>query len=138
MGSLEWNARSYYSMTELVLFILTCLVLFVMLAFSFIYSYLHINHSVSFFSVLRPLFENVLPTAVAFTPVSRGGCSATDGGGKEGIATDGSAKGRQRQRTVLQRTAAQRTSTAGKLTLRERTVVPRQTAKEIVKRTLRR
>ena len=89
---LEWNARSHYSMTELVLFVLTCLVLFVTLAFSFIYSYLHINHNVSFFSVLRPLFENVLPTAVAFTPVSREDCSATDGGGKEGIATNGGGK----------------------------------------------
>ena len=79
-NELEWNKQVYYSLTELVLFVLTCLILFVTIAFSFIYSYIHIKRNVSFFSVLRPLFENILPTAIAFTPASN---SKTEDTGSE-------------------------------------------------------
>ena len=70
---LEWDRRSNYALTELILFSLASLILFVSITISFIYSYIHLNYDVSFFSTLRPLFENVLPTAVAFTPARRPG-----------------------------------------------------------------
>ena len=70
---LEWDRRSNYALTELILFSLASLILFLAITLSFIYSYIHLNYDVSFFSTLRPLFENVLPTAVAFTPTRRPG-----------------------------------------------------------------
>ena len=95
--ALEWRTQSYYSTTELVLFILTSLVLFVTLAFSFVYSYLHIRRNVSFFSILRPLFENVLPTAVAFTPAAKDKQKHGGGTGSH-QATDGEATDSATQR----------------------------------------
>ena len=70
---LEWDKRSNYAVTELILFSLASLILFVSITVSFIYSYIHLNYDVSFFSTLRPLFENVFQTAVAFTPARRSG-----------------------------------------------------------------
>ena len=76
-SDLEWSKRANYAVTELVLFLLASLILFVMIVFSFMYSYLQTNShnkedkKVSFFSTLRPLFENVFPTAVAFTPANK-------------------------------------------------------------------
>ena len=87
-NELEWNKRIYYSLTELVLFVLTCLILFVTIAFSFIYSYIHIKRNVSFFSVLRPLFENIFPTAIAFTPASKNKTEDTGSGTRSHHATD--------------------------------------------------
>ena len=66
--SLEWNERTHYALTELVLFLITSLVLFLAVLVSFVNSYMHLKRGVSFFSTLRPLFENVLPSAVAFNP----------------------------------------------------------------------
>ena len=73
-SGLEWSKRANYAVTELVLFLLASLILFVMIVFSFMYSYLRPDkedRKVSFFSTLRPLFENVFPTAVAFTPANK-------------------------------------------------------------------
>ena len=68
--SLEWNERTHYALTELVLFLLTSLVLALGIGTSFVVSYIHLKKGsgISFFSTLRPLFENVLPSAIAFTP----------------------------------------------------------------------
>ena len=66
--SLEWNERTHYALTELVLFLLTSLVLALGIGTSFVVSYIHLKSGVSFFTTLRPLFENVLPSAIAFTP----------------------------------------------------------------------
>jgi hypothetical protein len=80
---LEWDRRSNYALTEFVLFSLASLILFLAITLSFIYSYLQLNYDVSFFSTLRPLFENVLPSVVAFTPTRRPGDEDdTDLGGK--------------------------------------------------------
>ena len=73
--SLEWNERTHYAVTELVLFLLTSLVLALGIGASFVVSYIHLKSGVSFFSTLRPLFENVLPSAIAFTPAH---CSKAD------------------------------------------------------------
>ena len=70
-NNLEWNSRSGYALTELVLFLITALIVTVTVALSFILSFLHLTKRVSFFSTLRPLFENVLPSAIAFTAVEK-------------------------------------------------------------------
>ena len=73
--SLEWNERTHYALTELILFLLTSLVVALGIGTSFVVSYIHLKSGVSFFSTLRPLFENVLPSAIAFTPAH---CSKAD------------------------------------------------------------
>ena len=67
---LEWNERTHYALTELIMFLLTSFVLALGIGTSFVVSYYHLKSGcgVSFFSTLRPLFENVLPSAIAFTP----------------------------------------------------------------------
>lgn len=70
-NTLEWNTRSGYALTELVLFIITALIVCVAVSLSFLLPFLHATTNVSFFSTLRPLFENVLPSAIAFTVVEK-------------------------------------------------------------------
>ena len=68
MALLEWNERTHYALTEL--FLLTSFVLALGIGISFVVSYYHLKKGsgISFFSTLRPLFENVLPSAIDFTP----------------------------------------------------------------------
>ena len=73
--SLEWNERTHYALTELILFLLTSLVVALGIGTSFVVSYIHLKSGVSFFTTLRPLFENVLPSAITFTPAH---CSKAD------------------------------------------------------------
>ena len=63
---LEWKTQSAYALTELAAFSATLLVVLatVGMALAIFISYFKTEYS--FFSVLRPLFENVLPTAIAF------------------------------------------------------------------------
>ena len=70
MALLEWNERTHYALTELMLFLLTSFVLALGIGISFVVSYYHLKKGsgISFFSTLRPLFENVLPSAIDFTP----------------------------------------------------------------------
>ena len=65
---LEWNERTHYALTELILFLISSLVVALGICISCIVSYFHMKSGVSFFSTLLPLFENVLPSAIAFTP----------------------------------------------------------------------
>ena len=69
--ALEWNTRTGYALTELILFTITLLVVIAAIALSFIISFAQLTSNVSFFSTLRPLFENVLPSAIAFTAVEK-------------------------------------------------------------------
>ena len=70
MVLLEWNERTHYALTELILFLLTSFVLALGIGISFVVSYYHLKSGsgISFFSTLRPFFENVLPSAIDFTP----------------------------------------------------------------------
>lgn len=67
--TLEWDKRADYAHTELVLFLLTSLVIIIAITVSFALVYLNLDEDKKFISTLRPLFENVLPSAIAFTPV---------------------------------------------------------------------
>lgn len=66
--TLEWEKRSDYALTEMVLFILTSLVIIIAITLSFALVYLNLDGDKKFISSLLPLFENVLPSAIAFTP----------------------------------------------------------------------
>ena len=70
-SALEWNTRTGYALTELVLFTIALLVVIAAITLSFIISFAQLTSNVSFFSTLRPLFENVLPSAIAFTAVEK-------------------------------------------------------------------
>ena len=67
--TLEWDKRADYALTELVLFILASLVIVIAITLSFALVFLNLDGNQKFISTLRPLFENVLPAAIAFTPV---------------------------------------------------------------------
>ena len=66
---LEWESQSAYALTELVMFVFTCLILLatVCIALVVFFMYYYRDDS-SFFSLLRPVFENILPNAVNFLP----------------------------------------------------------------------
>ena len=63
---LEWTTPSAYALTELAAFSATLLVVLatVGIALAIFISYFKTEYA--FFSILRPLYENVLPTAIAF------------------------------------------------------------------------
>ena len=63
---LEWTTQSAYALTELAAFSATLLVVLatLVIALAIFISYLKTEYA--FFSILRPLYENVLPTAIAF------------------------------------------------------------------------
>ena len=64
---LEWTSRDSYVFTELVFFIATCSVIFATIVTIFIVLLLAYRSDSSFFSLLRPLFENVFTSAIAFS-----------------------------------------------------------------------
>lgn len=71
-STFEWDNRSSYALTELILFILTSLVIVIaaILSFALVYcSMVRGENNKTYLLILRPLFENVLPSAIAFTPV---------------------------------------------------------------------
>ena len=68
----EWNERALYAVTELIFFLLATIVLFLASAALFVYKYVHHRNKVTFFFTLRSLFENILPSAIAFTPATNG------------------------------------------------------------------
>ena len=69
---LEWKEQSAYALTELVTFVLICLVLLVTAVISVAVLYSYFKHKTSFFIILRPLFENVFTTAIDFSRTHRG------------------------------------------------------------------
>ena len=71
-STFEWDNRASYALTELVLFILTSLVIVIAVTLSFALVYwstVRGESNKAYLLILRPLFENVLPSAIAFTPV---------------------------------------------------------------------
>ena len=64
---LEWTTRNGYALTELVFFLIVCIIIFATFAIVFAVLLLHFKKNSSFFSLLRPLFGNVFTTAIAFT-----------------------------------------------------------------------
>ena len=64
---LEWTSRDSYVFTELVFFLATCSVIFATIVIIFIVLLLAYRRESSFFSLLRPLFENVFTSAIAFS-----------------------------------------------------------------------
>ena len=64
---LEWTTRSGYVLTELVFFFLICFIIFATVAVVMVVLLLHLRNKSSFFSILRPLFENVFTSAIAFS-----------------------------------------------------------------------
>ena len=70
-AALEWNSRASYALTELILFVLATLVVFIAVFLSFLVSFAELKKNMMFFSTLRLLFDNVLPTAIAFMPVKK-------------------------------------------------------------------
>ena len=72
---LEWKTQSAYALTELTAFSITLLVVLVTVGFALAIFISYFKTENSFFSILRPLFENVLPTAIAFLqePIINGG-----------------------------------------------------------------
>ena len=84
--TLEWETKCAYVLGELVLFSLTSLVVITAILICIVVLYLYARDNGSFFSTLRPLFENVLPTAIAFTPT----CPAKkDETGQESAESEG-------------------------------------------------
>jgi hypothetical protein len=69
---LEWTTQSAYALTELAAFTATLLVVLSTVGFALAIFILYLN-TLSF-SILRPLYENVLPTAIAFLhePITTG------------------------------------------------------------------
>ena len=63
----QWTARSSYALTELVLFMVVCCIIFITFAIVLAVVLLNFKWNTTFFSVLRPLFENVFTTAIAFS-----------------------------------------------------------------------
>lgn len=71
-STFEWDNRASYALTELILFILTSLVIVIAatLSFALIYwSMVRGENNKTYLLILRPLFDNVLPSAIAFTAV---------------------------------------------------------------------
>ena len=64
---LEWTSRSAYAFTELIFFLLICLIIFATIAIIFVVLLLAYCGEHSFFSLLRPLLENVFTSAIAFS-----------------------------------------------------------------------
>ena len=64
---LEWTTRSGYVLTELVFFLLLCFVIFLTATVVLAVPLLHLRRNSSFFAILRPLFENVFTSAIAFS-----------------------------------------------------------------------
>ena len=71
---LEWKTQSAYALTELVAFSITLLVVIATVGIALAIFISYFKSEYSFFSILRPLFENVLPTAIAFLrePITNG------------------------------------------------------------------
>jgi hypothetical protein len=69
---LEWTSRTAYAFTELVFFLVICFIIFATIAVIFVVLLLAYWKKSSFFSLLRPLFENVFTSAIAFSQ-KRGG-----------------------------------------------------------------
>ena len=69
---LEWKQRSTYVLTELVTFLLICIVLLVTAAITVTVIFLHLKKKTSFFIILRPLFECVFTTAIDFSRADEG------------------------------------------------------------------
>ena len=69
---LEWKSQSAYALTELVFFIIICTVILATVAIAVVVLLMYFKKNSSFFSILRPLFENVFTTAIAFSQ-ERGG-----------------------------------------------------------------
>jgi hypothetical protein len=63
---LEWTTQSAYALTELAAFSATLLVVLATVGIALAIVILYFKTDYSFFSILRPLFENVLPNALAF------------------------------------------------------------------------
>ena len=64
---LEWTSRTAYAFTELVFFLVICSIVFATIAIIFVVILLAHWKKNSFFSLLRPLFENVFTSAIAFS-----------------------------------------------------------------------
>ena len=64
---LEWTSRTAYAFTELIFFFLVCLIIFATIAIVFIVLLLAYWGENSFFSLLRPLLDNVFTSAIAFS-----------------------------------------------------------------------
>lgn len=69
---LEWKTRSAYALTELVTFTITCLVLLATVVIALVILFMYFKKKPSFFTLLRPLFENVFTTAIDFTQAGPG------------------------------------------------------------------
>ena len=64
---LEWTSRSSYALTELVFFLIVCFLIFATFAIIFLVVLLHFKKKMTYFSLLRPLFQNVFTTAIGFS-----------------------------------------------------------------------
>ena len=69
---LEWKRQSAYAVTELVTFLLLCIVLLATAVITVTVIFLYLKKKSSFFTILRPLFENVFTTAIDFSRVGGG------------------------------------------------------------------
>lgn len=65
---LEWKTQTAYALTELVTLATTCLVVLATVGIALTVFFVYFKTESSFLSVLRPLFANVLTTAIAFSP----------------------------------------------------------------------
>ena len=69
---LEWKQQSAYALTELVTFLLLCIVLLATAVIVVTVIFMVLRSNTSFFIILRPLFESVFTTAIDFSRADEG------------------------------------------------------------------
>ena len=124
---LEWETKSAYALTELALFSVTSLVVITAIYICIVMAYLYTRDNSSFFSTLRPLFENVLPTAIAFTPTcpakkDETGQESTEG---EGLQLQEESKEKEKEKNEKQKVKKISVVFLGRQECREKNILTR-------------